>query len=568
MKIATAKHQWQVAEFDRGRVQILARALGIAPILAHLLILRGIEEPDLARKYVTPRLEDLSSPFELTDMDVAVARLTQARDRGEHVLVFGDYDVDGVSATAILHHGLRRFGIERVSHGMPLRLIEGYGLNAERVEAAKSDGVHLIVTVDNGIAAHDAADRARELGVDLIVTDHHAIEGELPHALAVINPQREPESYPGRFLCGAGVAFKLAAALNGTPNDLDIAALGTVADIVPLKGENRVIVALGLRHMSKYARTGLAALAQAAGVDIRTISSGNIGFQLGPRINAAGRLDDALTALHLLLTDCPDRARAMSALLNAANEERRSIEREIFEQAREELDAFFAAEQRSIVVAREDWHAGVIGIVAARIQTRYQRPVVVIAIDENGEGKGSARSGPGFNMVEAFSACQDLLDKYGGHRAAAGLTIRRDRIESFRQRFEEEALRQLGAGEILVDLPIDVLASFSDIDLALVKSLVLLEPFGHGNPSPVFCSVNVEVAPRSLRVLKDHHLKMQLCQQDKAFDAIGFNMAERYFSEDLQGPIDIVYTPQLNEWRGQVSVQLLLKDIRPAQPGR
>jgi single-stranded-DNA-specific exonuclease len=557
-------NKWNIAPQDHPGVQHLSAALGIPPILAQLLIRRGLDTPEAARTFLTPSLQHLSDPFLLTGMREAVERITRARDRGEHVLVFGDYDVDGISGTAILVNGLKRFGLTRVSYNMPKRLTEGYGLDNEHVDEALAQGVSLIVTVDNGIAAHGPAAHARSVGLDLIITDHHSIEHGLPDALAVINPQREPDSYPGRFLCGAGVAFKLSTALNGTPNDLDIAALGTVADIVPLLEENRVIVALGLKHISRYQRNGIAKLAGVAGIDLQSITSVDIGFQIGPRINAAGRLNNGLAALQLLLTDCPDQATEMANFLNDANAERRSIEKDIYEEALEELDACFTPAQRGIVLAREGWHPGVIGIVASKIQGRYQRPVVIIAVGEDGLGRGSARANGGFDMVKAFRGCQEHLVKFGGHRSAAGMTIAMDNLEQFSASFEQAAREQLGDGEIISELEVDVIASLSELDPVLLNAIARLEPLGHHNPAPVFCTLGVEALGASARILKDQHLKVSFRQGDTVVPAIGFNMAERFYTEDLTGLVDIAYTPQFNVWRGETTIQLLLKDIRPA----
>lgn len=557
-------NKWNIAPQDHPGVQHLSAALGIPPILAQLLIRRGLDTPEAAHTFLTPSLQHLSDPFLLTGMREAVERITRARDGGEHVLVFGDYDVDGISGTAILVNGLKRFGLTRVSYNMPKRLTEGYGLDNEHVDEALAQGVSLIVTVDNGIAAHGPAAHARSVGLDLIITDHHSIEHGLPDALAVINPQREPDSYPGRFLCGAGVAFKLSTALNGTPNDLDIAALGTVADIVPLLEENRVIVALGLKHISRYQRNGIAKLAGVAGIDLQSITSVDIGFQIGPRINAAGRLNNGLAALQLLLTDCPDQATEMANFLNDANAERRSIEKDIYEEALEELDACFTPAQRGIVLAREGWHPGVIGIVASKIQGRYQRPVVIIAVGEDGLGRGSARANGGFDMVKAFRGCQEHLVKFGGHRSAAGMTIAMDNLERFSASFEQAAREQLGDGEIISELEVDVIASLSELDPVLLNAIARLEPLGHHNPAPVFCTLGVEALGASARILKDQHLKVSFRQGDTVVPAIGFNMAERFYTEDLTGRVDIAYTPQFNVWRGETTIQLLLKDIRPA----
>lgn len=559
------RNEWNIAPQDDPGVQALSSALGIPPILAQLLLRRGLATTESARTFLNPSLQQLSDPFLLTGMREAVERITRARDANEHVLVFGDYDVDGISGTAILFNGLKRFGLQHVSCNMPKRLTEGYGLDNEHVDEALAQGVTLIITVDNGISAHGPAAHARAAGIDLIITDHHSIEHGLPDALAVINPQREPATYPGRFLCGAGVAFKLATALNGSPNDLDIAALGTVADIVPLLEENRVIVALGLKHIMRHQRNGIAKLAEVAGIDLQSISSVDIGFQIGPRINAAGRLNNGIAALQLLLTECPDQATEMASFLNDANTERRSIEKDIYEEALEELEACFTPAQRGIVLAREGWHPGVIGIVASKIQGRYHRPVVIIAVGEDGVGRGSARANNGFDMVKAFRGCQEHLVKFGGHRSAAGLTIAMDNVAGFCVSFEEAAREQLGDGDIISELAVDVIASLSELDPTLLNAIARLEPLGHHNPAPVFCTLGVEALGASARILKDQHLKVSFRQGDTVVQAIGFNMAERFYTEDLTGLVDIAYTPQFNSWRGETTIQLLLKDIRPAR---
>ncbi|MFM1919290.1 MAG: hypothetical protein RLZZ303_924 [Candidatus Hydrogenedentota bacterium] len=564
MSVTHLPKRWNIGEIQHGEARQLAADTGLSPLLAHLLLLRGLDNPAAIERFLRPGLGQLSDPYLLTGMADAVERITLARSRGERVLVFGDYDVDGISATAILVNALKRFGIANPSYGMPARLEEGYGLSPSHVDAAKREGVSLIVTVDNGITAFDAAERARKTGVGLVVTDHHALDTRLPPACAVINPRREAETYPGYHLCGAGVAFKLSCALNGTPNDLDLAALGTVADMMPLTGENRVIVSLGLRHMAKHQRTGLKCLAASANFPIEEVTSQRIGFQLGPRINAAGRLMDAEVALRLLLAECPVEGAGLARELERANEERRAVERAIFDEAAAELDAFLSEQQRGVVVARSDWHPGVIGIVAAKIQSRYRRPVVLIALDESGEGRGSGRSGPGFDMVEALTRCQQHLLKYGGHRAAAGLSIRSEQVPHFKRAFEEEVLRQIGTEPVPDEIRVDLIASFSQIDFALLRAIETLEPFGNGNPEPVFATMGVEVIPESIRVLKEHHLKMRLRQGDAVFDAIGFDLAPRYYAESLPHRIDVAYTPQVNTWRGEQSIQLLLRDYRPA----
>ncbi len=562
MTAAASKRQWRIAPYDHHRASILAEAVGLLPLQAHLLLLRGIDSPDKARAFLAPSLSQLSDPFVLTDMDRATARIAEAKTRGESVLVFGDYDVDGIAAAAILTRGLRRFGLSRVGQDMPDRFSEGYGLTPDRVERAVAEGYELLITVDNGISAHDAAARARVLGLDLIVTDHHALDDQLPEAVAVINPKRDPEDHPTAHLAGAGVALKLSTALNGVPHDLDIAALGTVSDIVPLRDENRVITALGIRHMIRHNRVGIAKLAHAAHFDLSTVNAQKIGFQLGPRLNAAGRLDSGHTALELLMTECEAQAAALAATLNKANEDRRLIERDIYEQASEILEAFLDERQRSIVLAQEGWHQGVVGIVASRIQTHYNRPTIICTLGDDGLLHGSARGVPGFDMMAALTACRDHLIKFGGHMAAAGVTLAPDAMDAFRLQFEREALQQLGAEPAEPILNVDAVLSFSQLNHAFVRTIERMEPFGQGNPEPVFCAAGVAVVPHSLRVLKDQHLKMSLRQDDVVLSAIGFRMAERYFVGDFPNALDIVFTPQFNTYNGNTSIQLVLKDMR------
>ena len=559
------KPRWNVAETDRGAATAMARAAGVPPLVAQLLLLRGIDTPEAAERFLRPRLADLCDPMLLTGMGEAVERISLARDRGEKVLVFGDYDVDGIAATALLSRALLRFGVGEVGCGMPDRLREGFGLMPDQVERAAADGVNLIITVDNGISAFAAAGRATELGVDLIITDHHNIEDQLPPAAAVVNPRREAAGHPAGALCGAGVAFKMATALNGAPNDLDIAALGTVADMVPLLGENRVIVALGLRHMSRHRRVGLAKLADVSGITLDGISSEKIGFQLGPRINAAGRLDDARVALDLLLTDCPDTAGGIAKLLNTANEERRAIEKQIFDEAVEELDAFLKREQRSIVVSRRGWHPGVIGIVASRLYGRYHRPVVILSVDDDGMARGSARSGPGFDMMAALTECREHFTKFGGHKAAAGMSLPAAGIPGFSADFERAARTQLGPDPPAPLVEIDAIASLGELDGALLKTLEALEPHGQGNPSPLFAACGVEIVPQSVKVFKDLHVKMAVRQGGATLSAIWFKNAERFFTENYPARVDIAFTPQHGTHITDTAVHLRLHDIRAAE---
>ncbi|HOH50560.1 MAG TPA: single-stranded-DNA-specific exonuclease RecJ [Candidatus Hydrogenedentes bacterium] len=563
MSAGWPKAVWNLRQTEYREAAALARAAGVPPVVGQLLLQRGVSTPEAARAFLNPSPSQLFDPFLLTGMRAAVDRVTLARDRGEKALVFGDYDVDGVSATALLTRALQRFGLSGVTAGMPDRLRDGYGIMPVHVERAHAEGVGLIVTVDNGTSAFAAAQRARDLGVGLVITDHHSFEGELPPADAVINPRREADGHPGAALCGAGVAFKLGCALNGTPNDLDMAALGTVSDMMPLVGENRVLVALGIRHMKRYERLGLARLAAVSDFSLKGVTSERISFRLGPRLNAIGRLDDARAALDLLLAECPEEAERLADLLDAANNERREIEQRIFNEAVEEIEALGLHRSAAIVVARTGWHQGVVGIVASRLVGRFHRTVAVLCV-ENGVARGSARAVPGVDLMEALNACRAHFTKYGGHRAAAGMTLNRDAIDAFAADFVRAVESQEGAGAQGPLLDVDAQVALSMVDEGLLRSLEAMEPFGNGNPAPVFAAYGVEVVPSSVRVLKDQHLKMSLRQGDKAFAALWFRHAERYFAGNFPALVDIAFNPVFDERAMDGSIQLILKDLRPA----
>lgn len=557
-------HQWQIAEFDHADSAALAESAGINTLLAHLLKQRGADTADKIRDFLHPRLAHLSSPFDLPDMSKAVDRILLARKNKDSILVFGDYDVDGITATALLTRALHRFGIEQVSADMPDRFSEGYGLTPARVEQAREEGHQLIITVDNGTSAHEAAEKAVELGIDLIVTDHHSLEETLPPAVAIINPKRTSPDDPTYMLAGAGVALKLSMALNGTPNDLDIAALGTVSDIVPLLDENRTIVSLGLRHMVQHQRLGIAKLAQAARFHISQVNAQKIGYQLGPRLNAAGRMETGHDALKLLMSDDDREATELARRLNEINEERRATELAIYDEARQILDPFFKEEQRSIVLSRDEWHQGVIGIVASRILSRYRRPVIICCLGEDGLLHGSGRSIPEFDMITALNGCADHLVRYGGHKAAAGVTLEPEALDEFRYAFEKQATLQLGTDKLKPQLAIDAPISLSQIDHAFVSALEKMEPFGQNNPEPRFCAFGVDLIPDSIQVLKEQHLKFFVQQNDTTHCVLGFYKAERFCSKSLPRRMDLVFSPHFNTFNGNTTIQLILDDLRSA----
>ena len=553
---------WAVAPDHRAEAGELAQSLGVPPIIGRLLMLRGVTNADEGRRFLEPSLSHVSDPFLLDGMQVAVDRIRQARDADEHVVVFGDYDVDGIAGTVILTNALKRFGIKRTGYGIPDRLAEGYGLSPDRVRWASDQDARLLITVDNGTTARESAAVARDIGIDLIVTDHHQLEGEPPDALTIINPKRQDPSYPGADACGAAVAFKLAWALTGEQKDLDLVALGTVADVVPLRGENRDLVAAGLQEAAAHPRVGLAKLAEKAGIRIDEIRADHIAFQLAPRINAAGRLGNGVAGLELLFSDSAKDATRLASELDEANLERRSIEAAIYGEAMATLESDFHRDQRTIVLASRDWHPGVIGIVASRIQSTYYRPVILIAIDEEGQGRGSGRSVHGFNIADALAACKDHLVKFGGHAAAAGLTVLEENIEAFRTAFEAEAGNRLPPGDVQRTLDIDAQVAFSEIDSRLLRTLDQLRPFGHGNPSPVLCTYGVEPMAHSWRELRGGHLRVTLKEGPTLLTAIGFHMGDRIQQCEQAASLDVAFTPQFNTWRGETTIQLVLKDLR------
>jgi single-stranded-DNA-specific exonuclease len=555
---------WVLPATDRQVVRSLAAGLHVPGIVAEVLVSRGLKALPEAQDFLETRHRALSDPFTLTGMAAAVERIRRARDKSEHVRVFGDYDVDGMAAAALTVRGLRRAGLRNVSHAMPNRMTEGYGINRDSVAEAARDGVSLLITVDNGINAFDAASEARRRGLDLIVTDHHAMEAKLPDAHAVINPHQDDPGGPAAFCCGAALAFKLCTALTGEENDLDLAALATVADVVPLRRENRLIVARGLERIAAGSHPGLEALVRQANLSPREIRAEHIAFQLAPRLNASGRLSDGRAALELMLTDSHGDAQRLAAELDALNKERRGVEEGIFEEARRRVEQEIPDDRRTIVLAGAGWHPGVIGIVASRLLGHFGRPVLLIALDANGLGRGSGRGTRDLHLADALNACQDLLVKQGGHRLAAGLTIEAAKVPRFIERIEEEARRQMPDEPSPRELPLDAVVALSELDSALINTLERLEPFGAENPAPVFGAFGVRIPRRSAQALRGGHLRCRVEHEDHSFPAIGFNFASQWNKDDLPETADVAFRPRFNTWRGETTIQLQLMGLRAA----
>ena len=568
---------WEELSCEDAPVRLLSEALGIAPLLARLLCLRGLTTPDAADRFLHPSLDHLHDPFRLEGMRAAVDRLLGAIASGERIVIHGDYDVDGITATVILRRTLEMLGAD-VGHFVPERLRDGYGLNAPAIERLHAEGVRLIVSVDCGIRGTDAGRRARELGVDLIITDHHEPDDELPAAVAIINPRQPSCTYPDKNLAGVGVALKLVQALcarsgrdRWLPACVKIAALGTLADVVPLVGENRVIAKLGLELLSRGPnKVGLRALIEASGLTGKTIDSHQVAFMIAPRINAAGRMSTPDIAMRLLLASDESEAveaRELASQLNHENQRRQQEERAIAAEARRLVESDPDIGARSVlVVAGDGWHRGVIGIVASKLVDVFHRPSIVISI-EGDAAHGSCRSIPGFDMLGALEAHAAYLEKFGGHRAAAGLTMESGKIKAFRQAVTGWADERLGPDDLRPRLRLDAALRFPEINAGLVEALSALAPFGAGNAKPLFHSHDVVVADGPRR-LKDRHLSLSLRQDGVALRGVFWRGAERAsLIEQARAALDVAFSVEQNTFNGTTRIEVSLADVRAAERG-
>jgi single-stranded-DNA-specific exonuclease len=570
----TVGPRWDACACDEAAAVALAAAIGIAPVVARLLCQRGLGDPDIATRFLNPRLEHLHDPMALADMGIAIDRILQAIARRERIAIHGDYDVDGITSTVILRRTIELLGGD-VVHFIPERLKDGYGLQPAAIERLHADGVSLIVSVDCGIRGAEAARRAKELGVDLIITDHHEPDTELPSALAVVNPKRSDCSYPDKNLAGVGVALKVVQALcsrtaheNWLPGFIKIAAIGTLADVVPLVGENRVIAKLGLEMLTRGPhKVGLRALLDIAGLTGKTIDSYHISFMVAPRVNAAGRMSTPDIATRLLLaTDeaLGHEARALAQQLDVENLRRREEEAEIVAAAKKIVQTDPDIGARSVlVVAGEGWHRGVIGIVASKLVDAFHRPAIVLSI-EGDTAHGSCRSIPSFDMLGALERCADRLIKFGGHRQAAGLTLEASQLRAFRLALNDVADETLGPDDLMPRLRIDGNLGFRAITGGVAAALASLAPFGAGNPRPVFAARGVEIVDGP-RTLKDRHLKMTLRQDGRIFRAVAWRAAERAeYLEAHRSAVDVAFSLDENQYNGETYVELMLADVKGA----
>lgn len=563
------------AEPEAGR---LARALGITLPAARVLWHRGYRDPSVARRFLEAPLEDLYDPFLLLGMDRAVERLRRAISARERLLIYGDYDVDGAASVVILKKAIELAG-GAADYYVPDRMGEGYGMRAEVVERAAAEGIRLIISVDTGIRAREAARRARELGVDVIITDHHLPEDTLPEAGAILNPKQPGCSYPDKNLCGAGVTLKLVQGLLGRlgwPEErrrrlissfLKMVAIATVADVVPLTGENRIIVKHGLAGLASVRNPGLRALLEVAGFSAgEAPSAGQVAFRVAPRINAAGRMASAASVIQLFLTPDAELARRLAAELHALNQERQQTEAEIIAAILEECSrAPVGDDQPALVFSGEGWHVGVVGIVASRLVERFHRPAIVLSVDtETGIARGSGRSIPAFHLLEALESMQELFIRFGGHRQAAGLTLEAGRIEELRRRLNKYASERLRPEDLVPEQEFDARLRLEEIDEALAGDILRLAPFGFGNPAPLFAVEGVEVAGEPVP-FKEHHLRLRLRQNGRAVWVKAWNFRERRRELGpgvrLDAAVQVECDP-LAAARGFPSWSLTLRDVR------
>jgi single-stranded-DNA-specific exonuclease len=563
---------WNHLPCNDDEAKVLGAALNLHPTVARLLCLRGLRDPESAARFLSPSMDHLHDPFLLADMGKAVERIERALANKERIAIHGDYDVDGITSTVILRRALEMLGGD-VVHFIPERLRDGYGLQPAAIERLHGEGVRLVISVDCGIRGTEAALRARELGLDLIITDHHEPDGTLPPALAVINPKRHDCTYPDKNLAGVGVALKLVQALctradkvKWLPAFVKIAAIGTLADVVPLVGENRVIAKLGLGSLSKGRHTvGLRALLDASGLTGKIIDSYQVGFILAPRVNAAGRMSTPDIATRLLLaTDegAIDEARGLAQQLNDENLKRQTEEADLVTQARKAIETDPAIGAHNVlVVGGEGWHRGVIGIAASKLVDAYCKPAIVLSVD-GGIAHGSCRSIPAFDMLDALERCSDLFLRFGGHKQAAGLTMEAARVPEFRARINAHANEVLEPDQLRPRLRIDGILNLKHITPDLVDGLNALAPFGLANPRPVFHAMPVEIVDGP-RPLKDRHLKMTFRQDGRSFRAIAWRAAERAaFLTEHRAGVNLAFSLDQNEFQGETYLELTVADFK------
>ena len=568
--------KWILRNPSLGKVNDIAFALDIPPVVAQLLVNRKIETVEEANIYIKATLSSLHDPFLIKGMELAVERILRAIKNKESIRLFCDYDVDGVTSAAFLTHFFRDIGVS-VGYYLPERMKEGYGLNEDAIKLIRKEGASLMITADCGITAVNEVELALSLGLDVIITDHHQVGSQgLPNAVAVLNPQRSDCQYPYRFLSGVGLAFKLALAVRTAlykemgwdktllPNmkrHLDLVALGTIADVAPLTGENHVLVRHGLKVLTTTDKAGLVALKMVSDLDNK-VSARSVGFALAPRLNAAGRMGKADSGFHLLTSVDLKEAKELAERIDVINQERKNIQGQVQEEAEYLISREINLEEdRVIVLASKNFHSGVIGIVASRIVEKYFRPVVLIAL-EGLIGKGSGRSIPQFNLHRAFTDCSSHLVQFGGHAYAAGLTIKEENVDLFRDEIKKIGRQFLSEENLVPEIYIDKKLDILEINEELYKQITLVEPFGSENPSPIFLIQSVRISNLKKMGREQNHVRFKANQHDAKIDAIGFNLAEEFASIDLVlNKVDLVCEFQINDWNGGNKLELKILDL-------
>jgi single-stranded-DNA-specific exonuclease len=570
----TRETVWELRDGDAAAAQVLAESLQLDPLVATLLVNRGVTEVDAARRFLNPLLREMPDPFLMKGMEEAVTRILEAFERDETVCVWGDYDVDGVTSASqlisffeVIGHPARFF--------VPDRFRDGYGLHSDRIRELAQSGVDLLITVDCGISNVDEVEVARQEGMEVIIVDHHTVPPTLPRAFAVIDPIQEGCEYPFKGLAACGITFMLLVALRmrlraqghfeerlepDLKEWLELAAIGTVADMVPLRELNRTIVHHGLEQIRRTGRPGVEALCNVAAVTPDKVTAGRIGFHLGPRINAAGRLAHASAGVELLTTDDPEAARKIASEVDRHNKNRQTLQKAVFDAASVQAERAPDAETRRVlVVADEGWHEGVVGIVASKLVERFHLPTVVLSI-KDGVAKGSARSIQGFHLVDNLRAVEELLTAYGGHYHAAGMTLPADRVDDLRAALDTRAHEQLDADQLTRRIRVDTEVPLERLTYELAETLLRLAPYGMGNPEPSLVARGVEVLDYRLVGKERIHVKLILDAGTRDIDAIAFSMADRQLL--FKTPVDIVYIPEINEYNGRKSLQVRVKDLR------
>ncbi|OED35304.1 single-stranded-DNA-specific exonuclease RecJ [PVC group bacterium (ex Bugula neritina AB1)] len=563
------KTQWDIPEYsseEKIQIKKLSEELGISPTVGALLWARGCKTEELMSSFLNPDVSSCHDPFLLPDMSAAVDRILQALKHQEGILIHGDYDVDGISSAALLYWGFLAMGFKRVDFFLPNRMSDGYGVSEAALKKAKLNDMTLLVTSDCGVTAFEVVEKANVSNIDVIITDHHEPKDSLPEALAVINPKRKDSLYPCKDLAGVGVAFKLLQALGVSDELWDLVTLGTVADVVPLLGENRILVSKGLNELSVTKKIGLKSLLSVCGLSGKPLNVGHIGFQIAPRINARGRLGDPSDVLKMFVSKDENFAYDIAQKLNDDNQERKAIEKNILEEAhqmiKENIDGNYQG--KVLVLYKPHWHEGVIGIVASRLLEAYYKPVIMMAGSEGNIAKASCRSIPSFNILDALNDSKTFLHKYGGHACAAGFSMSPENVDSLRDHINTYADKSIQDNQMFRKIRVDMDVDFDNLSLNLYSEIQKLAPFGAANETPVFLSKNVRLLMRP-RLLKEKHLRLQIGgEKGSKLTVMAFGKGD-FFEEFDQvflkkRSINILYQMNLNEWQGQISLQLFLKD--------